>query len=1112
MARYRVPDHLVCLGGGGIEVGKTFMRQRWILEEVLRDDPRDEAPDEDARPLHAYFVDSDESTLSTDIEDEIQETVESIKAEYGIRRHPDVDGTVINVVDGPHKKCLRPERMTARTDISKLALDQNLQAWWLQQGGDSDVLAPLSGLERGGVDRIRGLTKAIYRISQWQGDPLGAIERSVRNDAHDEPHVAIVVGLGGGTGSGLLLDLAHRIKQAGATVTLFGILPKPSGRDTTTVLANAYATLSELEYLALSGLNLFDARILLPYDPAVDDDTFDKAAVYTITAFYNLSGAQVDAYRQFDETDDAVGPPEYAPFTLASTRYLHYPGGQLDRIRNEFHAYVEDKSAALDVEAGLYDDLRAYLTERHPDAARELHTTVGHGEYRLPSADALDLKRRLDDIRELLERPLLKQLEFRSAPKLLEVFDEVHAIAENQATWDDDRSKDAAVARDFVPRLADGVGDVDDYEPEGGWEPGEEEFVRAVLREIELLARRAGIIEATEALRGEADEVATEIRNAISEENNGYATEIRDEIGALEGERVTVEDEIERLEAEIEEGTHRVEEYKDEWDRLVVDVVDEYHALAERRPEIDRLLDELRLAIEEAVDFDGIRHPDEIELTGTGFDQYRRLNELLDDVGHDPIDEAMIEETIQDVKRAKQLRLEAARRQGTLRERILSLFGMGAIAGLREDYRMLETRIDGHPAVEGGSELVHIPSWTDLFEAEIRRNYFEERSAALDDHAADVLDELEVETKRVVDDAMEATTVSVSTAPDVAIREHLDPEGGDATQDADSARKLLAELRGGPVEEYLSAVLVAPFEERLRERKDERDDLLAELEAYEGLESIVTGVGREYTKAVEGVERVDGIETRDPGYEEGFRIETMPYSRGKLLGTDDLGDADLWTDKERTEIVSTLTDILPQVGDEYLPIDHADISDPGTERVKYDGHRIGSAFMSPLFEGYVDGQEAAIPEVKEEIVDNRRFTEDGYHNVGRGAFADSYDFAMATFLRGVFLDNLSIFTTECRDAYTSTTDVEGGDDRHNPQDEVPDVVKRHSYGLDGVTYLDDDFLPDESDGGFCYRRDVLNLDRNGTEVLLDRTDEEVAETLLEDYHEVVGYPSTVEMD
>lgn len=124
---------------------------------------------------------------------------------------------------------------------------------------------------------------------------------------------------------------------------------------------------------------------------------------------------------------------------------------------------------------------------------------------------------------------------------------------------------------------------------------------------------------------------------------------------------------------------------------------------------------------------------------------------------------------------------------------------------------------------------------------------------------------------------------------------------------------------------------------------------------------------------------------------------------------------------------------------------------------------------------------------------------------------------MTTFLGGVFLDNLTPFTDECRNGYEQATDInlehERGEDNHNHQETIPNVIEHHTYGLDGVSYLVDDtqtFLPEQSDGGFCYRRDLLKFNADGTKVLLDHNEEEVADILRQEYHEVVGYPSAID--
>ncbi|MFC7043759.1 tubulin-like doman-containing protein [Halonotius sp. GCM10025705] len=338
---------------------------------------------------------------------------------------------------------------------------------------------------------MRALTKAITRMSEHGSDPLDTIIQSIANT--NEPEVAVVVGLGGGTGSGILIDLVERIGEAGANVTLFGILPNPSGDDGADVLANAYATLSELEYLALTDAGLFRNRILLPYDPAVSDDNFDKAACYTISSFYNIHEYQSNTYKDFDENTDN-GPPAFAPFTIGSTRYLHYLKEDYDQIEEKFRKFFDIKRDHVDIESDLYDKIESFIESNYNPESDYLRSTAASPEdAKLSNEKALDLRDRLNRIEDLLNEPFMKEIGFFSPAKLAKTVSDVKDDSKGAVSWDNERNKAAAVARDLIPRLADAVNpnNVTEFEPaDEGWNSGEREFIKKVIEEFELIARR----------------------------------------------------------------------------------------------------------------------------------------------------------------------------------------------------------------------------------------------------------------------------------------------------------------------------------------------------------------------------------------------------------------------------------------------------------------------------------------------------------------------------------------------------------------------------------------------------------------------------------------------
>jgi len=1142
MARYRVPDHLICLGKGGIEVGETFMKQDWILEEVLRDDPRDDAADTDRNPLHAFFIDSDKSTLPNGIEDTVNQRVSRITGEYDIIRTSKVDATTINIVEGTHERYLTPDEVTSSSTIQELATELGLKAWWLQQD-NNDILSPLDGLKRGGVDRKRGLTKAISRICEWESDPLNEVERSV--EGQNDAHAAMVVGLGGGTGSGLFLDLAKRIKDAGATVTLFGVLPTPSGRDDNNVLANAYATLSELEYLALSSQNYFRNILLLPYDPAVDDDIFDKAATYTITSYYNTSDSQSNTYEKLDETEPDVGPPKYAPFTIASSRYLHYLKEDFDRTKENFNNYFDNKKDALGAEEELYDKIKSYLCDNNPNAAEELHTTDGNSSVRLPNRDATDLLTRLQNVKQLIDQDFIEEMEFRSVEQLSAAFERVENTAENRATWEDEQDKEAAIARTFVPLLARSVDNVEDYQPsDGEWAADEREFVTdVVIREFELVARRAGVIKAKEALKSDGEtnsRVATDINHAISLNDYGDLAEIETEITDLEDEVSTIEGELNALETLIDDGEAKVNEFKSSWKDAVEDPLEDIYDLFDQKLEIDDYLKELKKAIKKEINgLEDANEADNIHISGTEFDSYSDLNDLLADEGCDTVNDKHIESTVKNVKKAKQKRLQARKQAGTLSEKILSLLNRGTIGGLKSDYRGLTDDID--------NQLIRMPEWSDDWDITVETGYIDNRSESLEARESNLLDEVERATERIVSEAKAARNPQdflSADDPDAEmilenfnfeaagvnvdlVLNHLDTNKHDTVENARSFDDLIRTLREDAVEELLSNILVKPFKDRKETLEKELEVVESELETYQQLKTIVTQKGGGYTRAVDNVDSIHSIATFEEGGHSGpFKEDAEPHSRGKLGNTTHLGETPLWDDqnekdqddKEKEQLLSNLDKIVPGLGGEHLPINEVHISDNETAQTTYEGFRLGTTFMSTLFDGFRDDETADIPSITNDLLDKRVMKKEDML-IGRGAFADSYDVVMTTFLTGVFLDNLSIFTDECRDAYTRGTDVVPNDNRHNHQDSVPSIVKNHNYGLDGVTYHEEgQFFPPVSDGGFCYRRNILNFATDGTSVLLDQAENQsknergVVDTLLQDYYEVVGYPSTVDIE
>jgi len=144
------------------------------------------------------------------------------------------------------------------------------------------AIPPLAG----GAGRRRSLAKAIYNLNYYQLGIIKSFTNMFKDNALssiDAPIILIVFGLGGGTGSGIVLDFARHLRQAlGSGVPIMGlcILPCP-GDDPPAKGYSAYNAINEFSLmvdrekneLITEGLgenyrNPFNTIMFLPLMPA----------------------------------------------------------------------------------------------------------------------------------------------------------------------------------------------------------------------------------------------------------------------------------------------------------------------------------------------------------------------------------------------------------------------------------------------------------------------------------------------------------------------------------------------------------------------------------------------------------------------------------------------------------------------------------------------------------------------------------------------------------------------------------------------------------------------------------------------------------------------------
>jgi len=371
---------LIGIGGAGKELVFRVLEQKWILDHYL-------GPNSDMRNLKVYTIDTAKGEHSADLETKkkIQNSInEKLQEEYST-----IGGTI--QIENPI--CLtkfvnvnRPSDLTKK-EVREAVKKTQANVWWLEdpecglEGWFRKLVKIDPNLDQeftGGSYRRRGIAKAVFYKALSETNPL--------NFNVSGSQVAVVVGLGGGTGSGLFFDVANELKDRGASgVTLFAVLPTIMEGEIEK--SNAYVALSELEFAKLTDESPFNHVILLPFEPtryssggksrAVDE--FDSTFPYTLTSFYHALVSNV-----------RINIKKYAGFILADGCIIRYDIENIVKIRNQ----VRDAIKKLEESTIEEKKFRQILDER----LIKIEDIVGSEETNPTLKDYQYLNSRLEEI------------------------------------------------------------------------------------------------------------------------------------------------------------------------------------------------------------------------------------------------------------------------------------------------------------------------------------------------------------------------------------------------------------------------------------------------------------------------------------------------------------------------------------------------------------------------------------------------------------------------------------------------------------------------------------------------------------------------------------------
>lgn len=1155
MSRYYVPDALVCLGGAGIDIGQTFMSQEWILREVMEPDPHPNGPsDQGAGVLDAYFVDTSlEEEVTTgfvDHEDGGIETfdhlVDEIYDDVGTAPdRPAVHG--IDLTDRTRDDWLSVASLTSDSTVrDRFAPPTGLQAWWLNDDtsqGQEPILQPVRDQFKQGVQRRRGLTKALYRISQADTDPLNEI-----NTAPDSvDYVSIIAGLGGGSGSGLLLDVGRRL-AADADVTLFAVLPRPDGgRDGTTEFRNTYAALSELEYLTLSNDSPFTNVVLLPYGAADSREDFDQAVVNAILAYYNVHDDPTNTFNRYDANDDN-GPARYAPFTIAVPQVLNFLKDDIEESKDNFQTYQERIRTSQAAEAALYDQLEAFIADYYPEAEE--------ADYRVDDETVGDIAEQyITSLRTLVDQPVIDDLDYDSADEFRKQVDD---FLDNV---DDDQSETRRLVEQFPVE-----------QTRTNFEPGEQveneaEFIDMLYASVELAGRRLALYEQKAYIRSEATEddiineeledeldirgtVADDLEKALSRSDTGsnrnltgsFRTPIDDLSDELSGEIQAIE--------HLKQGAEtRAEKLAGKWAEDVADELAAYQSHKELAEEAGEYLSSLEEAIDrrlKTAESATTETVDDLDERGTEFQAYEDLNDALRDIGIDSIDEDAVETAVRETVAARKAQLRVESKEGSIVEAVKGIIGLGDIPSHVADYRNAARQIDDD-VIEG----VHEDNVGGAFDPTLSRSLITAREDTLnekdDDLRKDLLSAFGRFAERPSDhrgDLSGLADTAEAFDPDTDGNETVfDPDSGvldaaldsddpytvedakssfesdldDETdwQDGDAPAARAQEL----VDDELTTLLATPFGAALAERRRLKKAVTDRLDAYTELSGdpdsdesgMLSEEGNEFANDCSNVPDIEQITVYENPSNDGraFRTEARPEDPARIGTSDDLSGANLLSsDTERRELGAELSTMVGDTltpGTNYLPFREYRPSADGQDVTPavYNQHRGDLVVMSRLFDAHSDDDaDFVFDETTEAVEDYFNFHPTEGFVSAQGELADAWDVAVTYFIGGGFLDNLEPMAS-CRSQYLDAYD------EHADTDYLHPLVARHTFGIDGLTGNVDDFLPDEADGAFTHRHDLLNPAQSAdVAVLQGQTESEVIADLLS-RHAVTGFDSVV---
>ena len=1119
-----LPDNIIGIGNAGKTTVTHFLSQDWIIERAVggRDDDDE---------FSAFMIDTATGEQSDDERDvdRLNSNVERIAEEFG--KDPDLIDTgveYINPLDDAPDTLISRTGLTSEATVGRIADQDNLSAWWLEN--NSDMLTDGYGQ---GVLRRRGLSKALYhasRASRGSSDlNLKDLPRNLAGSPRSRT-ATIVAGLGGGTGSGMFLDLAKHLTSEVAELNLVASIPGLDEKNRRT--ANAFAALSELEYLALQGENPFTNIVLVPFGPArrlSNKETFLDAFIQTIIARESTTN---DFTSYLDESSAEPIPKKFAPFTVAIPQILRYDVGDIREQEKAIQEYREEKRASLDAEISMYEALHDYFTEewggdigRLLEQAQE-NATVDSEHFVLSGNEASSLRNRLDYLHSWVS----------DTERFGSVDNEALVTWRNQlGQWIDEEEKmhsdrsQEEIKKQLVTRLPGRVQSLEPVEDKYSGELNEQELASVFRDELRAIKLRANLFRVLKIV--DEDELREALDSAIDPGADGYigsrrledmANSLNREIDRHESDLDVLDD----LQADLEDARdHMMDSWRDS-------VADDMGLLVELSSNADNIRDQIETLRNEFEDhlrtISQVNSPDNLPTGGLKFN-FDRLNAQLRDVGVDPIEGQRITESIEQTKHAYEAWHEI--NNGGLVNKLL-----GDAEDKKEEYVAYLDAVDD--------------DYVDITPKAERGDFDQDFNCAVatEDLFEDVIADIEEKHRTIERRVLEEFKAAISGVEVTELVEQhraqwsgsgfdLEWPGdtGDALEDlrqrletleADSAESVFDDLLadGSGFEDPGTAYLgftdayLGPVERKRSALDDQMADKKSRAEVYEGLRDIVIqhddsfdGTGPDRPE-VDDTQRVNAGSDSESPYVKKINSDDQL----SLLQYEDISESGIWDEPqmenekykigrffEKRFAENAIRDTgLSCLQERLIETKNVDGKYADADNTRYDGHYVGNIYMSRAFREDEDPGDDIFESVKRVFEDsNLHFREggNGYTHESKG-FGAPWDLSMITFIGGAFLDNLHPLI-QPSDGYKVSYESQ--------RNELAESVRiRHVHGVDGR----DDSISSPGDGGFVYRDSMLALDdAEDLYNLISGSETDVVEMLLDEYVGRTTFGSSIDL-